>query len=405
MVSTLIYRSRALHHFSQTEVEQLAAKAFTNNVKLNVTGILLFDGDYFLQVLEGPAAAVDTVFRKLSLDSRHDNIVMVLHGKEAKRRFGSWGMYYVNLNEHRSQDSFRWMPKYHYLHQDDRVVQIVEHFAQGQWKNKTIEPCCATDGWTMQSIPFPTINTIEPLPSSDYCFAFQPIIDVEKSKVSSLEALLRGPGGISPKEVFAQFGSDEEALHQFDLQSKVKAIAQAVQYGCKSDLSINLLPKSLIQYKDSTTFLLDALANCGLSPEQLVVEVTEDEAITNYDEFRAATQKLRSAGIRIAIDDFGAGYAGLAMLTEFQPDKLKIDRRLVDGISRNGPKQAIVSAIIDLCRPLGILVVAEGIETLDEFDWLKKAGAQRFQGFLFAKPALGTFGNVSIPVKNTLAIS
>jgi blue light- and temperature-responsive anti-repressor len=400
MVSTLIYRSRALHNFSQPEIEQLAAKAFACNMMLNVTGILLFDGDHFLQVLEGPESAVAAVLHKLTQDPRHDNIVKLLHSSEAKRRFGSWGMYYVNIVDRESQDALRWMPRYHYLHEEDRVAQIVEHFVKGQWKSQKGAQPCAAHEWAMRSIPFPWLTQDESVPSSDYCFAFQPIVDLQKACVSSVEALVRGPGGTSPKDFFAQFGSDEVALHEFDLRSKVKAIALAVQYGCKSDLSINLLPGSLTQVKDSTEFLLAALANGGLSPEQLVVEVTEDEAITNYDEFRSATQKLRSAGIRIAIDDFGAGYAGLSILTEFQPDKLKIDRCLVDGISTNGPKQAIVSAIIDLCRPLGIMVVAEGIETLQEFDWLKRAGVQRFQGYLFARPALGHFGTVNIPVKN-----
>lgn len=397
MLTTLIYRSRSLQKFSQTDIEKLSAKAFSNNVKLNVTGILLFDGEYFLQVLEGPSEAVSAIFKKLSTDPRHSNIVTMLHGKEGKHRFGSWGMYYVKVDDRSTKDTLRWVPKYHYLKEDDRVVQIIEHFVRGHWKIKTSAHATSTSNWDMKCISFPFKNRPEKREFEDYCFAFQPIINHEKQKVSSIEALLRGPGGISPQSVFSRFGNDAQAIHEFDLKSKARAISKAVHYGCATDLSINLLPKSLTQIKGSTEYILDALANSGLSPEQLVVEVTEDEAITNYEEFKTATQKLRSAGIRIAIDDFGAGYAGLSMLTEFQPDKLKIDRRLVDGISTSGPKQAIVSAIVDLCRPLGILVVAEGIETIEEFSWLKKVGIQRFQGFLFSKPELHSFDTVNIP--------
>lgn len=397
MLSTLIYRSKSLQNFSQTDIEKLSAKAFSNNVKLNVTGILLFDGEYFLQVLEGPSEAVNAIFKKLSNDPRHSNIVTMLHGHEGKHRFGSWGMYCVKVDDRLAKDTLRWVPKYHYLKEDDRVVQIIEHFVKGHWKIKTSTHATSTSNWGMNCISFPFKNRPEEKEFSDYCFAFQPIINHEKQKISSVEALVRGPGGVSPQALFSSFGKDVKALHKFDLISKARAISKAVDYGCTADLSINLLPKSLTQIKGSTEYILDVLANSGLSPEQLVVEVTEDEAITNYEEFKTATQKLRSAGIRIAIDDFGAGYAGLSMLTEFQPDKLKIDRRLVDGISTSGPKQAIVSAIVDLCRPLGILVVAEGIETIEEFSWLKKVGIQRFQGFLFSKPELHSFDTVNIP--------
>ena len=399
MTSTLIYRSRALEAFPPAELERLAARAFASNLRLDVTGILVFDGDYFLQVLEGPADAVTAVFDKLSRDPRHDNLVTLLHGQEARRRFGSWGMYLTQPDRSPQTGIRPWMPQYHHLHEEDRVAQIVDHFLHGQWKHRAIAQPIAPDEWALQAIPFPLATRGQPLPDSGYSFAFQPIVNSEKRAVSSIEALVRGPGGMSPQDLFSRFGSDTAALYDFDLQSKVMAIAQAVALGCRTDLSINLLPRSLTHARDSAAFLLDALAQHGLSPEQLVIEVTEEEAITNFDEFRAATQRMRAAGVRLAIDDFGAGHAGLSLLTEFHPDILKIDRRLVRGISSNGPRQAIVAAIIDLCRPLGIAVVAEGIETIEEFDWLNKAGVHRFQGFLFARPAHDRFDVVHIPVK------
>jgi blue light- and temperature-responsive anti-repressor len=399
MITTLIYRSRALRRFSQSEVDQLAAKAFARNLTLHVTGVLVFDGEHFLQVLEGPADAVEAVFDRLSRDTRHDNLVTMLCTQAARRRFGSWGMYYARTQSPYSGGTRQWLPDYHHLHEDDRVAQVVEYFLQGQWKQKAFAHPISANEWSMHRIAFPMRDAPSPMPDEDYGFAFQPIVHAGTRAVSSTEALLRGPGGLSPQTVFARFQGDVDALYEFDLKSKSKAISLAVSHGCKTDLSINLLPRSLTHVRSSTDFLLEALTLGGLSPEQLVIEVTEEEAITDFEAFRSATQKLRAAGIRLAIDDFGAGHAGLSLLTEFQPDILKIDRCLINGIASNGPRQAIVAAIIDLCRPLGIVVIAEGIETMDEFDWLMKAGVQRFQGFLFARPAQSPFGSVHVPIQ------
>ncbi|MFS2056311.1 EAL domain-containing protein, partial [Variovorax sp. CT11-76] len=84
-----------------------------------------------------------------------------------------------------------------------------------------------------------------------------------------------------------------------------------------------------------------------LSPGQIIVEVTEDEVISSYVEFTWAIRQLRAAGIGLAIDDFGSGFAGLSLLAKFQPDKLKIDRTIVTDIHLHGPKQAIVKAILE----------------------------------------------------------
>jgi len=88
-----------------------------------------------------------------------------------------------------------------------------------------------------------------------------------------------------------------------------------------------------------------------------------------------------------AIDDFGAGHAGLNLLAEFQPDLLKLDLRLVRNIERNGPKQAIVRGIRRTCTDLGIEIIAEGVESKDEYRWFRDEGVKLFQGYLFARPA------------------
>jgi EAL domain-containing protein (putative c-di-GMP-specific phosphodiesterase class I) len=99
----------------------------------------------------------------------------------------------------------------------------------------------------------------------------------------------------------------------------------------------------------------------------------------------------------VAIDDFGAGYSGLNLLADFQPDQIKLDMKLVHGIECCGPRQAIVRAIDQACRDLGIDIIAEGVETVEEYTWLANQDIGLFQGYLFAKPAFESFPPVHYP--------
>ena len=102
----------------------------------------------------------------------------------------------------------------------------------------------------------------------------------------------------------------------------------------------------------------------------------------------------------MAVDDFGAGFAGLSLLTRIQPDKIKIDRAIISDVHKSGPKQAIIHAILKCCASLEIGVIAEGIEQPEEWMWLEAAGVTQFQGFLFSKPELNGIGAVAWPELN-----
>ena len=125
----------------------------------------------------------------------------------------------------------------------------------------------------------------------------------------------------------------------------------------------------------------------GFNSKQLTVEITESEFVEDYDALSNILNNARQENIVIAIDDFGAGYAGLNLLASIQPDLIKVDMSLLRSINENGPRQAIVRAMNSVCLDLGIDVLAEGVETEKEFDWLRSIGISLYQGFLFAKPA------------------
>ena len=126
--------------------------------------------------------------------------------------------------------------------------------------------------------------------------------------------------------------------------------------------------------------------------------MTETEIIKENDAFFEAVERVRSRGIRIAIDDFGAGYAGLSLLADFSPDKIKLDRKITTGIHENGHRQAITEAVLEFANAMGIPLVVEGVETIEEWLWLQHMGVQRFQGFLFAKPCLNGIAEVNFQV-------
>lgn len=129
----------------------------------------------------------------------------------------------------------------------------------------------------------------------------------------------------------------------------------------------------------------------------MILEVTEGEIIHDADGFARSLNAYRSHGLKLAIDVFGAGYAGLNLLADFQPDIVKLDMHLVRGIYSKAPRQAIVRAVLQACADLGLDVIAEGVETAAEFHWFRRLGVILFQGYLFGRPAFERLPSPTIP--------
>ncbi len=228
-----------------------------------------------------------------------------------------------------------------------------------------------------------------------FSYAFQPIVDIVAREVISYEALIRGPANEPASLVLEQVPG--ELKHQFDQDSRSHAITLAARLGLKRNLNLNFLPRSLELCADAIGSTCKAASDNFLPLERIVLEVTEGEVIHDHAHFAALLDEYRGMGIRLAIDDFGAGYSGLNLLAEFQPDYVKIDMNLVRGIEKHGPRQAIVRGIRQVCMDLGIDVIAEGVETLQEFRWFEDHDIRLFQGHLFAKPAFEKFSPASYP--------
>ena len=226
--------------------------------------------------------------------------------------------------------------------------------------------------------------------------AFQPIVDARSRSVIAYEALVRGIKGEPASEVIGAV--HPSLLAAFDEHCRTVALRQAARLRLTSDLHLNLMPQAVQFGTDCLSSTWKAARRHRIPLASLIVEVTEQEIVGDEARFLQLCEQYRGAGMRIALDDFGAGFSGLNFLAEFQPDELKLDRSFVRGIARHGPRQAIVRAILQVCRDLGIDFIAEGVETHDEFSWFCDEGVHLFQGYLFARPGFESLPTPTFPV-------
>lgn len=402
MLTTIIYRSHLREDAPLKALEDMVTAANIKNRRSDVTGILLFNGHHFFQLLEGPEEQVKEIYRCICNDPRHHNIVELMCDYAPARRFGNVGMELFDLQKHERNDVLQAVlnkgtSKFQ-LTYDDRALQFFRTFVLATEKSSYFE-IPAPDYWSFITDNTCTILNESTLPSdTDFSFAFQPIIDPMSQRVIALEALIRGKDGETPATYFDKFKPED--VYTADLQSKKTAFAMASALRLNHKmLSVNLLPMTLVNRPDAVSFLINEIAAHGLVPEQIIVEFTESEVISRFDTFAQAVKSLKAAGICVAIDHFGAGFAGLQLLSRFQPDRIKISRELITDVHKSGPRQAIIQAIIKCCASLEIMISAVGVEKPEEWMWLESAGIEIFQGNLFARACLNGTPSVAWPEK------
>lgn len=226
----------------------------------------------------------------------------------------------------------------------------------------------------------------------DFTMAFQPILDLDSMRPFAYEALVRGMHGEGAGHILAKV--NDENRYRFDQACRVKAIELAAGLGLQKleqcRLSINFLPNAIYRPEACIRSTLEACERFGFPSDRLMFEVTEGERVDDSDHLIGIFNDYRKRGFLTAIDDFGAGYAGLNLLAQFQPHVLKIDMELTRNIHASPVRQAIVSGIALTAGQLGITLVAEGVETEGERDTLYGFGIRHQQGYLFAKPMTGT---------------
>lgn len=218
------------------------------------------------------------------------------------------------------------------------------------------------------------------LRTRDVQMVYQPAVGIDAPGIRFFEALarFRGKPYQSPDRWFA--GAGEVGLGQeLELVAVEAALQDLPSLPTRAALSIN------VSAETASSEALPALLQRS-SPERLIVEITEHDTVSSYGRLLAALKPLRSRGLRIAVDDAGAGHSSFRHILKLKPDIIKLDMSLSQGIDRDPGQRALATALIAFSREVGAELVAEGVETEEELDTLRRLGVRVAQGYLFGRP-------------------
>lgn len=223
-------------------------------------------------------------------------------------------------------------------------------------------------------------------------FAFQPIVDIRTGAVAGYEALLRGFAEAGFPSIPALFDAAfrDGRLYALDRLLREKAFTRFVSIpgrGC-AKLLYNLDNRITEMADYSPGYTRELMDRLGLDPRSVVFEVSERHEFSDYEAARRVLEAYKAQGFGVALDDFGAGYSGLQLLYYADPDVVKIDRFFIDGIDKSERKRMFVGQIVQMASLMGILVVAEGVETAAELEVCRAAGADFAQGYYVARPVI-----------------
>uniref|UniRef100_A0A9E8CMT3 EAL domain-containing protein n=1 Tax=Bosea sp. NBC_00436 TaxID=2969620 RepID=A0A9E8CMT3_9HYPH len=218
--------------------------------------------------------------------------------------------------------------------------------------------------------------------------SYQPIFDLKSSKLCGFEALLRWHhperGLVGPAE-FVPLAEETRLIVDLGEWVLRQACTDAAQLPGDLRIAVNLSPVQLI-FGDAVATVRDILAETGLDPARLELEITETALLANDNRNLGTLRSLKALGVRIVLDDFGTGYSSLSHLRLFPLDKVKIDSSFVRDMTAHSDSAAIVTAVAALATELGMTTTAEGIETQDQLDAVDRAGCTEAQGYLLGKP-------------------
>ena len=216
---------------------------------------------------------------------------------------------------------------------------------------------------------------------------YQPIINLKDNKVTSFEALVRwnhpDRGLVMPDE-FIPVAEDVGLIGGIGEWVLQQACAEAATWPRDIRVAVNL---SSSQFRNTLVpSVVHALATAGLPAQRLEIEITESVFLQNNEATLSILLQLHEMGVRISLDDFGTGHSSLSYLRSFPFDKIKIDRSFISGMETQSDCVAIVRAVAGLGRSLGIETTAEGVETVEQLEWLRSEGCTEVQGYLFGRP-------------------
>jgi EAL domain-containing protein (putative c-di-GMP-specific phosphodiesterase class I) len=218
---------------------------------------------------------------------------------------------------------------------------------------------------------------------------FQPIVGIGDGKPVAYEALSRGASKIKFRSADNLFDAAirHHLLVELDRLCRKQALACSHRLPEKAKIFINALPATMMDPEFQGQHLIKALEQAKITPDRIVIEITEKLAIDNLGLFQEDMHYYTSLGMSLAVDDVGAGYSGLETISKLKPNYLKVDMALVQGVHTSMVNLEILKGILLLGRAMGAQVIAEGIEKVEELEILREIGIELGQGFLFGKPS------------------
>lgn len=243
---------------------------------------------------------------------------------------------------------------------------------------------------SLEAIYYQAFNeeTVEVILKGELISHLQPIVSLQTDELYGFESLLRTPAAnIPPSSLFevAQKTHTHSLLDKRAREQAIIAKKERIPEGKKA--FINFLPSTIYNPDYCLKHTFHLVEKYGISPDDLVFEVVETEKIDDFDHLKKILDTYRRNGMKVALDDLGAGFSTPEVLSELMPDYVKIDRHYIDGCQKDIRKQTFIHKVGTLAKTLGITVLAEGIETKEEYEYLRSAGITLAQGYYIGKPA------------------
>jgi EAL domain-containing protein (putative c-di-GMP-specific phosphodiesterase class I) len=388
----LVYSSAARTHFGPAELLTLLGNSRSKNTGRNITGMLLHIEGSFLQVIEGHESDIDALFETISQDPRHGNIVTIVRESIPRRAFSDWSMGFADISREDLEEASGWND---FMSNPDalrslvpgRAKKLLTAFKDGRWRSKA-----------PRTTPVPPVATANVGASPQFDgmgVAFQPIVSASQRSVISYEALT---WDIRTQRELTTADQGSEVLGAIEEDARKRAMLMSDQLGADFGININVRP---INAKDAVTkmqSIIDQAKAQNLLNRSITLELNQDYLSSDLNSIITIVQDCKENGLKICLDDFGAGRSGLNQMEMSQPNSIALNALLVRDIDNNGTKQAIIRGLVQTCDDLGIDIIAKHVETQSEFDWLVSEGIDLFQGGFFGNPKLDEFPtDVRIP--------
>jgi len=222
----------------------------------------------------------------------------------------------------------------------------------------------------------------------------QPIVDISTGRLSGFEALIRwerSPDVMLPPGEFISIAEETGLINEIGSWALTEALCDLRKWiddgvtASTTTMSVNVSPRQLAD-PGFPKVVRDALDISGVSPHLLWIEMTESMMINEPELAKRTLTEVRAMGVRIALDDFGTGYSSLSLLQQFPIQRIKIDRAFISGIAEHSNDRSLVRTIIAMAQSMGLDLVAEGIETIQQLQSLRELGCDKAQGFLISRP-------------------